>query len=79
MCVAGFASPGKPLLSTAPCPSSPSTRGKLGVSGAFDSSNDDTDQTELDDTRHAESIATHNFVVFKQSFEDHLLNSTRHG
>ena len=62
-CVLGLAvSPGKPPLSTVPCPSSPTTRGRLRVSGPC----------ELDDYRHAESIATRNLAVHKQSLEDQL-------
>ena len=53
-------SPGKPLLSTVPCSSRPSTRGRVGSVRVVC-------QIELDVTCYAGSIATH--VVLKQSLE----------
>ena len=49
------------------------------MSGRFVSSNDDTDQTELDDTHLAESIVTHNLVVSSSLLWTSLLISSRHG
>ena len=73
---------GKPRKTTTvygTVPLKPLYKGQVGsVRGAcrylllFCSSNDDTAQTELDDTRHDESIATHNLAVLKQSLEDQL-------
>jgi len=37
----------------------------------------DTAQTELDDTRHAESTAAHNFAMLKQSLEDQLAQNKK--
>ena len=36
----------------------------------------DKAQTELDDARHAESNAAHNFSMLQQSLEDQIANST---
>ena len=62
VCCGLAVNPGKPPLSTVLYPCSPSTRGRLGVSGAC----------WLDDIRHAKSIATHNFAVLMQSLDNQL-------
>ena len=37
----------------------------------------DKAQTELDDTRHAESNAAHNFAMLKQSLQDQLTQDNK--
>ena len=53
-------------------PLKPLYKGQVGCVRAFVSSNVVTDQTELDDSHLAESIATHDLVGFEQSLEDQL-------